>query len=357
MNNKIKCIREKMKMLDMQGMIITNPTNIRYLTDIVAEGVLLLTRKENIFLTDGRYIEEVQNVLTVDDGIIVHEFKDFSKDEYENFFLFCENVGFEEDYVTYAKYKEYMHVYKINNMQETEKVIEMQRMVKDEDEIANTRKACEITDKCFEHLINYIKVGMTEKEIALEIERYFKLNGADGISFEPIVASGKNSSKPHAVPTDKKIDLGDVITLDFGCKYNGYCSDMTRTIFVGYVPEEVKKVYDLVLKNQLQTFKELKEGAKIKILSKMVENDFRMHGYDLIHALGHGVGLDIHECPVISGRNDNNLKERMIITNEPGIYIPGKFGVRIEDTVLIGKEGSENLTKSSRNYIIVDKAK
>ena len=196
---------------------------------------------------------------------------------------------------------------------------------------------------------------MTEKEIALEIERYFKLNGADGISFEPIVASGKNSSKPHAVPTDKKIDLGDVITLDFGCKYNGYCSDMTRTIFVGYVPEEVKKVYDLVLKNQLQTFKELKEGAKIKILSKMVENDFRMHGYDLIHALGHGVGLDIHECPVISGRNDNNLKERMIITNEPGIYIPGKFGVRIEDTVLIGKEGSENLTKSSREYIIVDK--
>lgn len=355
MNSKIKCIRQKMKMLDMQGMIISNPTNIKYLTGVNAEGILLLTRKENIFLTDGRYIEEVQNVLTIDDEIIVHEYKNFSKDEYENFFLFCENVGFEEEYVTYAKYKEYMHVYKINNMQETEQIIEKQRMIKDDDEIENTKKACELTDKCFNYLIEYIKIGMTEKEIALEIEKYFKLNGADGVSFEPIVASGKNSSKPHAIPTNKKIDLGDVITLDFGCKYKGYCSDMTRTIFVGYIPEEAKKVYDLVLKNQKQTLKELKEGAKIKLISKMVENDFSLNGYNLIHALGHGVGLDIHEKPVISNKNDNLLKSKMILTNEPGIYIPGEFGIRIEDTVLIGKEGSENLTKSSKEYIVVDR--
>lgn len=355
MNSKIKWLREKMKMLDLQGIIISNPVNIRYLTNIEAEGILLITRKENIFLTDGRYIEEVQNVLTIDDGIIVHEFKEYSKDEYENFFMFCENVGFEEDYVTYAGYKEFMHKYKINNLQETEKVIEKQRMLKDEEEIEKIRKACNITDNCFEHLLEYIKVGKTEKEIALEIERYFKLNGADGIAFEPIVASGKNSSKPHAVPTDKKVDLGDVITLDFGCKYKGYCSDMTRTIFVGYVPEEVKKVYDLVLKEQLQTAKELKDGSNIKVISKMVENNFKLNGYDFMHALGHGVGLDIHEYPVISSRNDNTLKEKMVITNEPGIYIPGKFGVRIEDTVLIGKEASENLTKSSKDYIIVDK--
>lgn len=355
MNNKIKWLREKMKMLDMQGMIVSNPVNIRYLTNIVAEGILLITRKENIFLTDGRYIEEVQNVLTIDDEIIVHEFKEYSKDEYENFFMFCENVGFEENYVTYAKYKEYMHKYKANNMQETENIIEKQRMIKDEEEIEKIRKACKLTDDCFEYLTKFIKVGQTEKEIALEIEKYFRLNGAEGISFEPIVASGKNSSKPHAIPTDKKIDLGEVITLDFGCKYEGYCSDMTRTIFVGYIPEEVKSIYDLVLKNQLQTSKELKDGANIKTISKMVENDFKLNGYDFIHALGHGVGLDIHEIPVISSRNDKNLKEKMVITNEPGIYIPGKFGVRIEDTVLVGKEASENLTKSSKNYIIVDK--
>ena len=345
MNSKIKWLREKMKMLDLQGMIISNPANIRYLTNIVAEGILLITRKENIFLTDGRYIEEVQNVLTIDDEIIVHEFKDYSKDEYENFFMFCENVGFEEDYVTYAGYKEFMHKYKINNLQETEKMIEKQRMIKDEEEIEKIRKACSLTDSCFNHLLEYIKVGKTEKEIALEIKRYFELNGAEGVSFEPIVASGKKSSKPHAVPTDKKIDLGDVITLDFGCKYEGYCSDMTRTIFVGYVPEEVKKIYDLVLKNQIQTAKELKDGSNIKVISRMVENDFKLNGYDLIHGLGHGVGLDIHECPTISSKNDSTLKEKMVITNEPGIYIPGKFGIRIEDTVLIEKEGSENLTK------------
>lgn len=232
MNTKIKWLREKMKMLDMQGMIISNPVNIRYLTGIDAEGILLVTRKENIFITDGRYVEDVNKTLTIDDEIIVYEFKDFSKDEYENFFLFCENVGFEEDYITYSKYKEYMHKYKINNMQETEKIIEKQRMIKDEEEIEKITKACKITDQCFDYLLNFIKVGQTEKEIAFEIEKYFKLHGADGLSFETIVASGKNSSKPHAVPTDKKIDLGDPITIDFGCKYKVYCSDMTRTIFV-----------------------------------------------------------------------------------------------------------------------------
>ena len=326
MNTKLKWLREKMKMLDMQGMIISNPTNIKYLTNIEAEGLLLITRKENIFLTDSRYIEEVNSILTIDDGVIV----------------------------TYAKYKEYMHLYKINNLQETEKVIEKQRMIKDEEEIEKITKACEITDKCFKHLLQFIKVGQTEKEIAFEIERFFKENGADGNAFEPIVASGKNSSKPHAMPTDKKIDIGDPITLDFGCKYKGYSSDMTRTIFVGYVKEEIKEIYNLVLKNQTQTEKELKEGANIKNITKMVENDFKLHGYDLVHSLGHGVGLDIHEYPYLHGKNDSYLKDKMIVTNEPGIYIPEKFGVRIEDTVLITKSGCINLTKSDKNYIIVE---
>ena len=354
MNTKIKWLREKIKMLDMQGMIVSNPVNIRYLTGINAEGVLLITRKENIFLTDGRYIEDVNATLTIDDGITVYEFKDFSKDEFENFFLFCENVGFEENYVKYSEYKEIMHRYKVNNLQETENIIESGRLIKDEEEIAKITKACEITDNCFKHLLEYIKVGQTEKEIAFEIEKYFKTHGADDISFDPIVASGKNSSKPHAIPTDKKIELGDPITIDFGCKYEGYCSDMTRTVFVGYVPEEIRTIYDLVLKNQLQTEEELHDGANIKNLSKMVENDFKLNGYTLIHALGHGVGLDIHEDPIISGRNDTTLKENMVVTNEPGIYLPGKFGVRIEDTVLITKSGCINLTKSDKNYIVIE---
>ncbi len=354
MNAKLKWLREKMKMLDMQGMIVTNPVNIRYLTGIVAEGTLLITRKENIFLTDARYVEEVNSILTIEDEILVQEFHNYTQEEFESFFLFCENVGFEEDYVTYSQYKQYMHQYKINNLQETEKAIEKQRMIKDEKEIEKITKACEITDQCFSYLLKFIKVGQSEKEIAFEIQKFFQMHGAEGNAFEPIVASGKNSSKPHAIPTNKKIDIGDPITIDFGCKYEGYCADMTRTIFVGYVPEAIKEIYDLVLKNQLQTAKELKEGANIKIVSRMVENDFKLHGYDLVHSLGHGVGLDIHEYPYLHGKNDSFLKEKMVLTNEPGIYLPGKFGVRIEDTVLITKSGCINLTKSDKNYIIVE---
>ncbi len=355
MNEKIKWLREKLRGLNMQGMIVSNPVNIKYLTGIDAEGTLLITRKENHYITDSRYLEEVQSVLTIDDEIIVHNFCDISSYDYENFFSFCENVGFEENYVTYATYKLYMHLYKANNLEETEKILEKQRMIKDEKEIELIQKACNLTDDCFTHLLSYIKIGMTEKQIVNEIEKYFLEHGADGPSFETIVASGKNSSKPHAKSTEKQIEAGDPITIDFGCKYKGYCSDMTRTIFAGYLPAKMKQVYDLVLKNQLQTEKDMKEGASIRILHKNVENDFRLNGYTLDHSLGHGVGLEIHELPYISAKNDNLLKANMVVTNEPGIYLPGEFGIRIEDTVLITKSGCINLTKSEKNDIIVDR--
>lgn len=353
MNLKIKCLREKLKSLNMEGMIVSNPINIKYLTNIEAEGILLITRKENIYITDGRYIEKVQRTLTIDDDIIITDIKNVSEYDYENFFMYCENVGFEEKYVTYYKYREYMHKFKINNLVETEDIIEKQRAIKDNFEIDAITKACELTDKCFEHLLKFIKKGMTEKEIAFEIERYFKENGADGLAFPSIVASGINSSMPHSVPTDKKIESGDIITLDFGCVFNGYCSDMTRTIFVDFVQDYTKKIYDLVLKNQMQILEEMKEGANTKNLFKMLESDFNLYDYTLIHALGHGVGMEVHEDPVIGSKKEIILKNNMVMTNEPGIYIPGKFGVRIEDTVLITKNGCINLTKSEKNYIVI----
>ena len=352
MNSKLQWLRNTMASLDLQGLIISNPTNIKYLTNIDAEGVLLLTRKDNIYITDGRYVEQVHSILTLFDEIIVYNISDLSQDDYENFFIFCENVGFEENYVTYAKYKELIRKYKINNLVETEHIIEKQRMIKDEEEISNLQKACEITDNCFNYLLTYIRPGMTEKQIADEIDEYYKRR-TDGLAFDTIVASGENSSKPHAVPTNRKIEENDIITIDMGCKVNGYCSDMTRTIFVGSVPEEMKKVYDLVLKNQVQTLEQMKDGVSTRLLTKMVENDFKLNGYDLIHSLGHGVGLDIHEAPYVSYRSDAQLKENMIVTDEPGIYIPGKFGIRIEDTVQITKFGCISLTKSEKNYIVI----
>lgn len=345
-------LRNQLLSLDLQGMIVSNPINIKYLTNIEAEGILLVTRKENLFITDGRYIEDVHNTLTLFDEIVVYDARGLTKDDYENFFMFCENVGFEENYVTYAKYKEYIRKYKINCLVETENMIEKQRMVKDDEEIENIRRACKVTDDCFDHIVNYIRPGMTEKQIAREID-YFYYKHSEGLSFDTIVASGENSSKPHAVPTDRRVQENDVITIDMGCKINGYCSDMTRTIFVGKVPDEVKPVYDLVLKNQEQVLQDMKDNANTKQISKMVDNDFRLNNYDLIHALGHGVGLDIHEGPVLSINSESVLRENMVVTDEPGIYVAGQFGVRIEDTVLITKGGCEPLTKSPKRYIVI----
>ncbi len=352
MNPKLQWLRNTMSSLDLQGLIISNPVNIKYLTNIEAEGVLLLTRKENIYITDGRYIEHVHSTLTLYDEIIVNDINSVSKDDYENFFMFCENVGFEENYVTYAGYKELIRKYKINNLVETEHIIEKQRMIKDKEEISNIQKACEITDDCFSYILSYIRPGMTEKQIAEEIEEYYKRR-TDGLAFDTIVASGENTSKPHAVPTERKIQKQDIITIDMGCKVNGYCSDMTRTFFVGSVPEIIKPVYDLVLKNQVQTLEEMKDGASTRLLTKMVENDFKLNGHSLIHSLGHGLGMEIHEAPYVSYRSDAQLRENMVVTDEPGIYIPGKFGVRIEDTVQITKFGCISLTKSEKNYIVI----
>ena len=139
-----------------------------------------------------------------------------------------------------------------------------------------------------------------------------------------------------------------------GCIYKGYCSDMTRTIFAKYIPDKIRPIYDLVLKNQKESINEMREGANIKIISKMVESDFKLHGYETIHALGHGVGMEVHELPFFSSKIDNLLKSNMVVTDEPGIYIPGDFGVRIEDTVAVYKGEAERLTKSERGYIVVD---
>ena len=352
MNPRIKCLRNQLNSLNIEGMIVSNPINIKYLTNLDAEGELLITRKENIFLTDSRYIEAVNSALTIDSEIIAWDKRGMIREDYENFFLFCEKVGFEESYVTYANYKHYMQLYKINNLVETENIIEQQRMIKDVEEIKNIKKACEITDNAFEYICKYIKKGMTEKQIAKELENYMLDSGANGIAFETIIASGENSSMPHAVPTDRKIQSNDVILMDFGCKYNGYCSDMTRTIFVDGITDSERNIYNLVLENQEKVLEEIKEDANCRILTMMVESDFKVKGHTLDHALGHGVGLDIHELPYV-GRKDYNLKENMIITDEPGIYIPGIFGIRIEDTILVNKFSCERLTKSNKEIRII----
>lgn len=173
MNDRLQAVRNKMGGLNLQGIIIANPINIKYLTKIEAEGILLITRKENVFITDGRYMEYVSSIITPFDEIVVDDQKNISKEDYENFFLFCENVGFEEKYLTYSKYKEYIRKFKINNFVEADEIFETLRIIKDDNEIACVKKACEVTDKCFEMLLEYIKPGLTEKQIARKIHEYY----------------------------------------------------------------------------------------------------------------------------------------------------------------------------------------
>ena len=250
-------------------------------------------------------------------------------------------------------YKSYLMTYRIDNLVYTDHLIELNRFVKDEDEIENCKKACLITDKAFEFIKTFIKPGLTEKEIAFELEKFMKLNGADSLSFDTIVASGPNSSMPHAIPTDRKIEKKDIIQFDFGCKVNGYCSDFSRVLFIGGITEEEEKVYNFVLKEQEYIYNKLGDGVAIKETLKEAENHYKQENYDLLHSFGHNLGLDIHEEPVLSSRYDVKLKKNMLLTVEPGVYLPKRFGIRIEDTILVNKDGANYLTKSPKSICIL----
>ena len=352
MNVKIKWLRNQLLSLKLDGMIVSNPINVRYLTGLSEEGFLIIAPKENIFVTDSRYIESVNKNLTIDDEIVAYDGKNLNKYDYENIFMFCNNVGFEENYVTYEQYKKYLQTYQVN-LVETEGLIENQRIVKEQEEIEMIKKACEITDKAFEYIIRNIKLGMTEKEIAFEIEKFMISNGADGLAFDSIVASGENSSMPHAVPTDRKIQKGDMIQFDIGAKYKGFCSDLSRVVFVEEIKEEYKAVYDFVLGEQKRISSTLKDGSNIKTVIKDRETEFRLKNYEIMHAFGHGVGLEIHELPKLLSKQDNILKENAVIAIEPGVYISGKFGIRIEDTFLVQKMGCINLTNCKKDYTVI----
>lgn len=324
MNSKIQALRNQIKVQNLQGMIISNPKSIRYLTGLVAEGTFLITPKDNIFITDSRYIESVNSSLTIDQEITTYDIRNLNRVDFENIFEGSEGVGFEESYVTYEQYKFLLQTYRVN-LVETDKLIELHRMVKDEDEIDNIKKACLITDNCFDYIKDFIKPGMTEIEIAFEIEKYMKTHGAEGLAFDTIVASGKNSSLPHAIPTDRKIENQDIIQFDFGCKVNGYCSDFSRVLFIGNPTSEMIKVYEFVLKEFRKILSKLSEEADIKNILKECEKDYKDEKYDILHSFGHSLGLDIHEEPILSSNRDTKLKKNMLITVEPGVYFPRKI--------------------------------
>lgn len=336
--------------------IITSDENRRYLTDMKSSaGTLIVTRKTAYFIIDFRYIDKAKSIIT-DFPVILQE-NDIFKQINDIFTKESVNVvAVESDYVTvsqFNRYQEKLPNFKFMNDNKISKLIEGQRSIKSVEEVGYIKQAQAITDKTFLHMLDYIKVGMTELQVALELEYTLRKLGATGIAFDSIVVSGVNSSLPHGVPSDKVIENGDFITMDFGASYNGYCSDMTRTVAMGSITDEQKKVYDTVLTAQLMAIDAISLGKKYMDIDKVARDYIYSQGYEgcFGHGLGHSLGLNIHEEPRFSMLCDTFMQEGVIQTVEPGVYLSDKFGVRIEDMVIITKNGAENLTKSEKKLI------
>lgn len=332
----------------VDGMLIISETNRRYFTSFSSsDGVLLATKRGSVFLTDSRYIEEAQNKVGCCE---VAELKKLSEQLPE----LCKSFGVktlmvEAERLTVAQLNAYRKILKgvLLTTVGGDAIIDKLRMQKNEEELESIIKAQRIAEKAYEHILRFIREGVTERDIALELDFFMLKNGAEAISFETIAVSGANTSKPHGVPTDKKICSGDFVTMDYGAVVNGYHSDMTRTVAVGEVSDEQINVYNTVLEAQLRALSVLKEGVRCSDADAAARDYIKEKGYaDFFrHSTGHGVGLEIHEKPNLSPKNTDFLKCGNIVTVEPGIYIPGKFGVRIEDMAIITKNSCENLTK------------
>lgn len=347
MNIRVKKLLEKMSREKVDTVFITDEKNLYYYSGFYkGEGYLVIGKDKLIVVTDTRYTEYASMVCT---GF---EVKNIALVKPSDFVYGEEICGFEDRSISYKKYAELSS--QIKNLVPLGNMTDSLREIKDEEEIGFIKKAAHITDMAFEYICSYIKEGVTEKQIAAEIDSFMKKNGADDIAFSTIAASGTRASLPHAVPTDEKVKKGDFIVLDYGCTINGYCSDMTRTVAVGEVSEEKREIYNRVLEAQLMSLNALKEGVSGEYVDK-VARDYLDKYYKnaFAHSLGHSVGLYIHEAPNLSPRNKNPLKENTVITVEPGVYLEGNTGVRIEDLTVVKKCGCEILSKSPKELIIL----
>ena len=341
---------------EVDALLLTSEYNRLYAAQYgVAEGVAVVTKEGAYYFTDSRYIEAAENNLP---GFTVRMTHPGSSEVERINEVIGEHtikkLGFEENDMTYGdylRYNEALHAVLVPMQAK----IDAFRATKESWEIELMRKAQAITDQTFSELCKIIQAGMTEKELEAELLYRLYKHGAEGPSFDPIVVSGPNTSLPHGVPGERKLDFGDFITMDFGCIYGGYCSDMTRTVALGFVSEEMDKVYKTVLKAQLAGIAATKagvagrdiDGAARKVIADAGYGDYFGHGY------GHSLGILIHEAPNANTRNDQPMPAGAVVSAEPGIYLPGKFGVRIEDMAAITETGCENLTKSLKSLTIL----
>ena len=340
-----------------EGVLIVSGANRLYFTGFKSSaGVLLITKNSADFLIDFRYFEKAEKTIQHCSVILAtktgEQLGDLAKSNGVN------NVYVETSYLSMDELKRYEEIFAdqtVSYDSHFDRLISQLRQIKDEEELKKIKLAQSITDDTFSHILKHLQVGKTEREIALEMEFYMRKQGSEGVSFDFIVVSGQNSSLPHGVPTNKKIATGDFITMDFGAVVDGYRSDMTRTVAVGTVTSKQRHVYKTVLEAQKTAFDAITPGAICKNVDRAARSYIDACGYAgrFGHGLGHSVGIEIHEAPCFNTSDQTVLTPGMILTVEPGIYLPGEFGVRIEDMVYITDQGYDNLTASNKDLIIL----
>lgn len=346
--NRILKLRERLRTEGLDTLLVSNPENRRYLSGFTAvdpqftesSGFLFVTEDVLLLATDFRYKEQVEkevanfDIFLYQDGLL-KSLKQIVKR------LRTGRLGFESGYFTYALFEKFRALFEEFELPveliPTDNMVEDLRVIKDSYEINIIKKSLYITESVFEEVIANLKPGITERELAHSIENLVKAKGAEGVAFPPIVASGPNSSMPHATPTDKKIQTHEPIIIDMGAKIEGYCSDMTRTIFIDKPHERIQEIYRIVRKAQLHALQNIKSGMTAREADSLARDVISQSGYGdyFGHSLGHGVGLATHEAPRLNPNQDTILTENMVVTVEPGIYLPGIGGVRLENMVLI----------------------
>ncbi|MBQ8894185.1 MAG: aminopeptidase P family protein [Clostridia bacterium] len=340
-----------------EAIIIISDPNRLYLTGFSSSaGTLFITKESAVFLIDFRYYEKAEKTISHCDVLLANKL--YSQLQELIIRHGIKKVFVETSYITVDQFKSFDSALKDCDLSAENTINDLilkNRSMKSADEVDKIKQAQKITDKTFQYILNYIRPGKTEKEIMLEMEFYLRKQGSEGVSFDFIVVSGKNSSLPHGVPTNKIIENGDFVTMDFGAVIEGYRSDMTRTVAVGYAGEEQRRVYHTVFEAQHIALSCIKPGIPCVEIDSVARSYIYKSGFEgcFGHGLGHSVGIEIHEGPSFNTIDKTILKPGMILTVEPGIYLPDRFGVRIEDMVHITEDGYENLTSSSKDLLII----
>ena len=355
MKNRILKIQNELQ--TDEALLILSDANRFYFTGFPSSaGNVIITKQNCIFLIDFRYFEKAKSEVITSKVVLLENFNrqiaEILKEEnIKTLYLETQTTSISK---SESLKKAFLQV-NISSDDKFDNIITDLRAVKTADELQNIRLAQQLTDKTFTYILNNIKAGRTEREIMLDMEFYMRSLGSEGVSFDFIVVSGKNSSLPHGVPTDKPIERGDFITMDFGAVVSGYRSDMTRTVALGHVTDEQTAVYNTGLDAQLSALKEIHAGVICSDIDKIARDIIYTAGYKgcFGHALGHSVGIEIHESPALSPNCADILKTGTVMTVEPGIYIENKFGVRIEDMVFVEDNGCENITKSEKKLIVL----